>query len=317
MCRPLRSTIVVLGVLLAAATVSAQGWRGQGRLFGRVTDEAGRPLEGVIVKLMLPAAGGGTEVKTSKKGDWALAGIAGGTWQIDFVKTGYETRQISVEVQELTRLPSILTVMKKAVDPNAEILEQLTKAADLVNAQKFSEARAIYEAVLAKYPQAHKIEPYIARTYYAEGQYDKAIEHLRIATEKDPENVEAQLLLGNVLVERGSVEEGQRVLASIDEAKVKDPIVFLNIGIALLNKQKAKDALPYFEKTVSRFPAFADGYYYRGLTNLQLGTAIRPDNQAEGDRLIQAAKADLSKFLEMAPNAPEAATAKKLLEQLK
>jgi regulator of sirC expression with transglutaminase-like and TPR domain len=55
---------------------------------------------------------------------------------------------------------------------------------------------------------------------------------------------------------------------------------------------------------VTRFPQNADGYYYRGLTNLQL---------SKND----AAKADLTKFLEMAPNAPEAATAKGILDKLK
>jgi hypothetical protein len=68
---------------------------------------------------------------------------------------------------------------------------------------------------------------------------------------------------------------------------------------------------------VNRFPEYPDGYYYRGITNVQLGTMLRPDDQAAGDKLLQAAKADLAKFVQMAPDAPEAAAAKKILEQLK
>ena len=53
------------------------------------------------------------------------------------------------------------------------------------------------------------------------------------------------------------------------------------------------------------------------MANVQLGTTIRPDNQAEGDKLLVAGKADLQKFIQMAPNAPEAAAAQKMLEALK
>jgi predicted Zn-dependent protease len=300
-----------------AAGASAQGWRGQGRVAGKVTDESGKPLEGVVVKFFLPSANGGTEVKTNSKGEWTLGGIAGGNWQVDFIKDGYETRRVAVPLQELSRIPPVEIVMKKAVDPNAEIKDALVKAADLVSQKKYAEAREIYQALLAKYPEAHQVEPYIARSYYAEGQYDKAIEHLRGALAKDPENVEVKLLLGSVLLEKGDAEEGQKILSTIDESRVKDPLIFLNVGIGLLNKNKAREALPYFDKAVTRFPAYPDGYYYRGLTSVQIGVTIRPDNQAEGDKQIQAGKVDLEKFVQMAPEAPEAAVAKKLLEQLK
>jgi len=317
MLRTYRVLLTALMVFGLAALASAQGWRGQGRVAGKVTDESGKPLEGVVVKLFLPTADGGTEIKTNSKGEWAIAGIASGAWQVDFVKPGFETRRITIPLQELTRIPTVETVMKNAVDPNAEIKEALVKAAELVNQKKFAEAREIYESVLAKYPQAHQVEPYIARSYYAEGQFDKAIEYLRSALANDPENVEVKLLLGSVLLERGDADEGQKILSTIDESRVKDPLIFLNVGIGLLNKNKAKEALPYFAKTVTRFPVFADGYYYRGLTMVQIGMMIRPDNQAEGDKQIQAGKADLQKFVQMAPDAPEAAVAKNLLEQIK
>ena len=36
----------------AAGTASAQMWRGSGRIAGKVTDEANKPIEGVTVKLV-------------------------------------------------------------------------------------------------------------------------------------------------------------------------------------------------------------------------------------------------------------------------
>ena len=98
---------------------------------------------------------------------------------------------------------------------------------------------------------------------------------------------------------------------------MKEPAIFVNVGINLMNQNKAKDALPFFEKAIARFPNDPDAYYYRGLTNVQLGSAIAPDNKEEGDKLLAAGKADLQKFVAMAPADPNAEVAKKMLEQLK
>ena len=51
-------------------------------------------------------------------------------------------------------------------------------------------------------------------------------------------------------------------------------------------------------------PQSGDAFYYRALVRLQ-------------KRDMEGAKADLKKFLELAPNAPEAAAARKALEQIK
>jgi regulator of sirC expression with transglutaminase-like and TPR domain len=61
--------------------------------------------------------------------------------------------------------------------------------------------------------------------------------------------------------------------------------------------------MPYFDRAVARFPSHPDSYYFRGLAHLQLG-----DNDA--------ARADLEKFVRMAPEAPEAEMARKILKQL-
>jgi tetratricopeptide (TPR) repeat protein len=275
-----------------------------GRVGGKVTDEQGKPLEGVTITFDLPGSGG-TQAKTDKKGEWALGGIARGAWHLDFEKPGYDTVRITVSIEELSRVPPIQTTLKaSAPDPTTVIQGELVKGAGLLNEKKFAEARAIYESILAKYPQASQVEPLIARTYYGEKQFDKAIEHLKIAVEKNPAAIENKLLLGNILIEQGRAEEGRQLLASVDDAAVKDPTTFVNVGISLLNQNKPDEALSYFEKAIARFPQSGDAYYYRALVRLQ-------KTDTEG------AKADLRKFLELAPNAPEAPAARKALEQIK
>jgi tetratricopeptide (TPR) repeat protein len=312
------AVLAAVALLVIVSTAGAQTWRGQGRMAGKVTDETGAPIEGVVVKLFLPEGKGGFDVKSNKKGEWSAGGISSGAWQVDFVKEGYETRRVTVDVEQLSPKPPMQIELKKAApDPNQLVAADLKKAAGLVAEKKFAEAQALYAELQAKYPLVYQFELPVARAYHAAGEHDKEIEHLKKYIEKDPSNAEVKLLTGAEMIQKGNPEEGKAMLASVDDSVVKDPMVFVNVGINLMNQNKAKDALPFFEKAIARFPNSPDAYFYRGMGNVQLGTMTRPDNQAEGDKLLAAGKADLQKFIQMAPTAPEAAAAQKMLEALK
>lgn len=307
-----RTVVIVLGLLFAAAVADAQDWRGLGRVGGKVLDEqTGQPIEGVAVKAMMPRSQnrGPGESKSNNKGDWSVGGLASGEWALDFSKDGYETRSISVAVSEGggARPMEIRLKRKAAPAPNAntEIKEKLTEAAAMMNAKQFADARAIYEALSAKYPEVKQFRPLIARSYYGEGNKAAAIEQLRKASEEDPSNIEIRLLLGTTLMEVGKGEEARQILASVDESKITDPAVFLNIGIGLVNDKKHAEAVTWFDKAIERFPQHADGYYYRGISYLSLGKTAE-------------AKTDLEKYVSMAPpDAPELATAKQILATIK
>lgn len=298
-------------VLLFAATASAQEWRGMGRVGGKVVDEeTGKPIDGVTVKAMLPTSGNrGPESKSNSKGEWAVGGVASGSWAIDFTKDGYETRSITVGITESGRIPPMEVKMKKkaapVVDPNVVVNAELVKAASLMNEKKYAEARAIYTELATKYPEVKQFRPLIARTYYGEGNKAAAADELKKALEQDPENIELKLLLGTTLMEMGKSEESRALLATVDESKIADPAVFINIGIGLINDRKHADAVPWFDKAIARFPQHPDSYYYRGISYVTLGKTAE-------------AKADLQKYVSMAPpDAPELPTAKQILASIK
>lgn len=308
-----RYRVAGLFALVFAAALGADAaaqTRGTGRLAGKITDPSGAPLADVRVTASKDGEPGGVvfEDKTNRKGEWAIGGMAGGRWNLDFTKEGFEPKNISIGVSELGRIPPIefsMVPVKVVVDPNVEIKDELIRAAGMMQAKQFAEARGVYEALLAKYPEAYQLHPLIARTYAGENQPDKAIEHLRIAIAKDPASVEVQLLLGNLLVERGQEEEGRKILASVDMTRVKDPVAIINSGISLLNQGQPDEARAFFDKVIGQFPGQADSYFYRGLAYLQMGKTAE-------------AKADLQKFVSLAPaDSPELVQAKKILEQLK
>src|SRR6266511_5983529 len=203
------SVAAIVVALVLAAPAWAQS-RGQGHMAGVVKDESGHPVEGVQVKAAMAGEKDAFTDKTNKKGEWALNGLASGQWNLDFSKDGYETRRVTVPFSEVTRVPPMDVAIKKAevkVDANAEIRGELEKAAPLMEGGKFAEARAIYEPLLAKYPQAWQIEPLIARTYAGENKLDEAISHLQSALQHDPNNIELKLLMASVLTQQGKTAE--------------------------------------------------------------------------------------------------------------
>ena len=92
-----------LSISLAAAAFG-QGWhQGKGRLEGTVAGPKGEPIAGATVAMRLEGAG--PDLKTDKKGHWAILGINGGSWELDVSAPGYQSRKISVTVSEITRIP--------------------------------------------------------------------------------------------------------------------------------------------------------------------------------------------------------------------
>jgi predicted Zn-dependent protease len=302
--------LAVVLMLVVPGLALAQEWRGQGRIAGKIMDEAGVALEGVVIKATLPSSenrGPGPQ-KSNAKGDWSIGGISGGSWVVEFSKDGYKTRTMTVPVSEVNRLPPGTIVLEKVVvvvDPNDVIRDRLTVAAGLMTAQKYAEARAIYEALSKEYPTVKQFKPLMARAFHGEGNTTRAIELLKEVVADEPELVEVKVLLGTLQIGAGQMAEGQATLDSIDAARVTDPTVFVNIGISLMNDKKPADAITWLTKGVTTFPKDASAYYYRGIAQLSLG------NTAE-------AKADLEKFVSIAPaDASELATAKKILETIK
>src|SRR5438067_11591997 len=79
-----------------AVPPAAQDWKGTGRLEGKVVDPDGKPVSEASVKLALPSrGGGGTTLKTDKKGRWAIGGVAAGTWNIDVDAPGFMEKKVS------------------------------------------------------------------------------------------------------------------------------------------------------------------------------------------------------------------------------
>jgi tetratricopeptide (TPR) repeat protein len=295
-------------VLAFALPAAAQDWKGYGRIEGRVLDASGQPLARVKVKLKLPERGaGGPTTTTDAKGRWAIAGIAAGSWDIDYEADGYATLKARVKLpSESSRLlPLEARMSKGSSGVPAEVAEALAAAEAAEKAGRLSEARAGYEKLIALRPDVAVIaHQRIGVTYIQEKQYVPALDHLQQALDADPGNATVRLIMAQAAFEGGLKERGMGLVSAIDQAAIKDPDVAYNLGVQLLNAGRPAEAADFFSRSIALDARYVDGYFRRGLAEINLGR-------------VAEAKADLQKVLELSPTGPQADLARKAVEQLK
>jgi tetratricopeptide (TPR) repeat protein len=303
----IRAMLLLVGVALAAP-VHSQDWKGTGRMEGRVLDGGGVPLGGVTVKATLPERQGETTLKTDKKGRWILGGVTAGTWTMDFQLDGYVTRQISVKLpSESSRLAPLEVKLAKAAPsgPPPEVKAALDGAEAAFQQQRFPEARAEFETLLAMIPaQAPTIHQRIGLCYYGEKNYKDALSHLEQALAAQPENIPIRALAAQAALGAGRVDRGRELLAGIDESAIQDPDTFFNIGLDFLGAGRIEEAIGYFTKALARAPKDPEAHYQRGLAYLHIGKT-------------EEARADFRRVLELAAPGEQADMAKKALDLIK
>lgn len=311
------SGCLLLAVLSAPAAL-AQDWKGSGRVDGFIKDQDGKPIEGATVKLTLARLGAGPKpVTTNKSGYWGFMGLAGGQWEIEVSAPGYEPIKTNFGISEASMFHAGDRRLQKAapvaaagpeVDAGAkagaEAVAAVTEGNRLVGEKKYAEARAQYEKAIALLPPNAALLKGVAQTYHGEGNDAKAVETLRKVVELDPSDSETKLLLASMLVEQGQADEGKALLEGLPPGSVKDPAIYVNLGISFMNKKRMDDSIAYLTKAVELDPGQADSYYYRGLAEIQ-------------SRKNAEAKADFKKYLELAPTGSEAKEVKEMLQALK
>lgn len=267
-----RLVVALALALIVSGSVLAQGYKGQGRLSGVVTDEEGRPLAGVKVKLFSLRGQSGFETETNEDGEWKALFIRGGPWNIDFEKPGYIPKKISTEIKEYDRNKPIEIKLEKmsGLVITDELKAALKAGNELYEAGKYEEAIASYEAIVQANPEAFIIYLNIGNCYFQMEKYDQAEEYYRKVLAKDPENSEAILLIGNTYANRGQDAEAMEWYNKIDFEKISDATVLYNLGSNFIKKSKPDQAIKYFERATELQPDFADALYQLGLAYLAL-----------------------------------------------
>ena len=111
-----------------------------------------------------------------------------------------------------------------------------------------------------------------------------------MTVDKDPTNAQAQVFLGDLLMEKGDKAEAQKIFESVDLTKVEDPAPFINRAITKINDQKSDEAIALLEKLDGALPEGINLLYYRG--RAYLAAKKMPEAKADLEKFVAAALPD-------------------------
>ncbi len=276
--------VFVCVFFLMSLTLTAQTYKGKGRISGFIFDQDGNPIEGVTVKLFSLRAGAGFEIKSEKDGKFTAAWLRGGGWNLDFEKFGFMPKKISVSIQEMgKRLPAIEIRMNKVegMVVSDDLKAELTKGNEHFNAGQYQEAIGVYNKMLEENPDIYILNKNIGNCYFEMEDYDQAKMHYLKILEKDPDSKDANIAIGNCYVNQGENETALEWYNKVEFESIKDAVVLYNIGTSLYNSGIYSEALRYYQRTVEIQPDNLDGIYQLGLCYLTMGNKEESIKQFE------------------------------------
>lgn len=305
--------VVALAVGLLLAPMAQAQWTGTGRISGIVTDTDGQPIVGakVTYRLADDPSDGPPPFITDADGQYTFAGLKSAQWLITVEADGfqpippqktfvYATRNDPIRIQ-MERIPEEVIRAQK----RAEVNTQLQKADELRAEGEWEAARAVYVEALDDLEVEDQpiVLAALADTYLHDEQVDEARTYLERALAIDPNHVPSLIGMMAILVDEGNFAEADELMARLPADQEVHPTLMMKLAQGYYNNDQMEQAKLILDRTIRDHPDEPIAYYFRGLTELNL-------NQVEG------ARADMLKFLELAPDHAEAEAAKGILDYL-
>lgn len=182
----------------------------------------------------------------------------------------------------------------------------------LVQEKKYADAAKLLKEAAKTAPKDPAIQVSLGEVYQlannsseATKAFGKAKELAAEALKKDEGDIAARLQLARAQQGLKELDQAAANLEKlVQEGQGADPMVLYHLGVTLLLQKKWQQAFDALDKALEINKGLAYGYYYRGLAAEKLGRK---------DVLVN----DMSRFLHLAPKAPEASRAEAILAAVK
>ena len=308
---------LIVACSLFGAEVLAQG---TGTARGKVVDDKGLPVEGATIALEYQ--GGMTRkhtTKSSKKGEFTQVGLQPGIYRVTATKDGYQGGYIDVRIPlgEATYLPDLKLISAAAArtaaaggaeteKANAELRQMIKDAQALAAADKYDEAIAAFQGVLARdVATPEDVHFRIGQLQAQKKDWPAAEASFLKALEIKPGHSGVTLELANVYQVSGQKEKAAELMAKAQLTGEGDANIQYSTGVLHINAGRQEEASAAFKKAIAIDPNHAESYYHLGTL------ALNQNNMPE-------AMANLEKYLSLNPtNAQNVATAQALIKALK
>jgi tetratricopeptide (TPR) repeat protein len=306
---PHRVFWLALAALIALAPPS---WAQYSRLSGTVTDQSGEPVEHAAVQLHnsnnLPAT---LKTHTDKKGKFSFGRLIDGDWQLAVEAQGFQPHQAVVAMDADEQHPPLQIQLVRLAPAAAATGDQqagqaralFQQGVDAFRAGDHAAALQAFHSFRAQQPDNSEVLLNIALCHHALDQLAEAIAAYRGYLNAKPGHLEAQIKLGEALVQHGEFDAGLVELKAALEQRPDDALLCYNVGEIYFSAERRELAIEHYGRAIALDPALADAYLKLAYCHLAL------DHKAE-------ALPHLKKYLELRPDAANAATIHGLIEQL-
>lgn len=160
---------------------------------------------------------------------------------------------------------------EKSDSGTMSISEAVGLALEHHQAGNLSQAEELYRQVLAADPDNPNANHLLGVIAHEEGQHDIAVLLIQKAIQSDPNFAEAYYNLGNALKESGRLDEAIAVYRKAIELNPDIAEVHNNLGSALQKKGLLDEAIAGYGKAVSIKPDFAEAHYNLGIALQETG----------------------------------------------
>ena len=314
--------MIVLIIFTASNIMFAQQGRGRGRIHGTVYDQEGNPIQGVNITAEHTEFGTQFKATSDKKGNWAIAGLGTGVFTITASKEGYVPVQDRMKVSQFSsnNPPVEMTLQKisKAAGvsdmQNQEALALFKEGNQLFEQQQYEQAVAKYQEFLEKQPSLYQININIGNAYKEMGDYEKAIAAYQQVLDKiqeekgslEGEEAAARALagIGESYISMDRLDKAGEYLSQAVEIFPKDETLAFNVGEIYFKQGKPAEAVQYYQLASDIKSDWPPPYRQKGYALLNLGD-------------YKDAIESFEKFLEVAPDDPQAPVIENLIPQLR
>ena len=330
-------------LLLLFLMIPATGFAQTGRVRGTVTDPEGNPLRGVQIQISRMDIKRNYKAKTNKQGKYLHIGVDyGGIYRIVATKEGYQRafvenvraaydasdekghcdfvlqplqqgqmeQRLSFELSEEDRaeLAKIKAEQEKKAAASDELVEKFDQARQDIEAGNFEQAvQLLTEAAEIDATQAG-VWASLALAQTGLENHEEALSAYQKAAMLQPSPAIYQNM-GNAYAAIGKKEKAQEFYTkAVEMSAGVDPsaaaATYFNMAVGHINSHETQKATEALHKAIEADPGYAEAYY-------QLGIILSGDMKA----ILQAVE-HLKKYLELAPEGPNAEMARLLVESL-
>jgi tetratricopeptide (TPR) repeat protein len=307
------------GLLLCAflaALAFALPAAAQGLVQGVVTDEKGQPIDGAQVAIEAQGTNRKFDMKTNKKGEFMQIGLSSGEYKITATKDKLSATQ-NVRISQGKPASAKLVLGAGGAPGDNAAATALRKVLDdavaASNAGKYDEAIAGFTKAAETQPTCFACFYNIGYAYAQKKDYDNAETNFKKAIELKADYSDAYAGLANIYNAQRKFDQAAAASAKVSELSSTlgaaggaggNADALFNQGVVLWNGGKVAEAKKAWEGAIQANPNHAEAHY-------QLGMALVNEGNLAG------ATGEFETYLKLAPEGPNAATAKGLVAQLK